>query len=185
MAVLIMIHLDPICMMIYISGFFTYLAMVWSHCSRISEGPLCNYRSLMKECPWVEHLTCLPKRGVRYTSLECFCIQPSKSAHIMCTVTPIIAPEFNNWTNNSVQQTLAASKSSSGDTQHFELHHVNVSMVYVACRANHISYTNQWSIAGSFLPQISIALKAVVFSQTPQVCFISHVKCSLKVGCSQ
>ena len=27
-------------MMIHISSYFTYLAMVWSHCSRISEGPL-------------------------------------------------------------------------------------------------------------------------------------------------
>ena len=37
-AVLIMIH--PICMMIHISGYFTYPAMVRSRCSRISEGPL-------------------------------------------------------------------------------------------------------------------------------------------------
>ena len=29
--------------MIHISGYFTYLAMVWSRCSRISEGPLHLY----------------------------------------------------------------------------------------------------------------------------------------------
>ena len=38
--VLIMIIIDSICMMIHISGYFTYPAMVRSHCSRISEGPL-------------------------------------------------------------------------------------------------------------------------------------------------
>ena len=27
-------------MMIHISGYFIYPAKVWSHCSRISEGPL-------------------------------------------------------------------------------------------------------------------------------------------------
>ena len=32
--------IDAICTMIHISGYFTYLAMVWSHCSRIKEGPL-------------------------------------------------------------------------------------------------------------------------------------------------
>ena len=31
---------DTICIMIYISGYFTYPAVVWSHCSQISEGPL-------------------------------------------------------------------------------------------------------------------------------------------------
>ena len=34
--VLIMIH----CVLIHISGYFTYLAVVWSHCSQISEDPL-------------------------------------------------------------------------------------------------------------------------------------------------
>ena len=28
--------------MIHISGYFAYLTMVWSRCSRISEGPLYN-----------------------------------------------------------------------------------------------------------------------------------------------
>ena len=31
---------DTTCMMINISDYFTYLDMVWSRCSRISEGPL-------------------------------------------------------------------------------------------------------------------------------------------------
>ena len=37
--------IDPICMMIRISGYFTYLAMVWSHCSRIKRGSTVHQNS--------------------------------------------------------------------------------------------------------------------------------------------
>ena len=37
--------------MIHISGYFTYPAMVWSRCRRISEGPLYKYIVYMSsEC---------------------------------------------------------------------------------------------------------------------------------------
>ena len=40
-AVLIIRYIiDPICMAIHISTVFTYLTMVWSRCSQISEGQL-------------------------------------------------------------------------------------------------------------------------------------------------
>ena len=53
-AVLIMIIIDPICMMIHISGYFTYPAMVWSslasqtHFRKRGKG-LVN--SVYKPCP--------------------------------------------------------------------------------------------------------------------------------------
>ena len=46
--VTLLLTIDAICMMIHISSYFNYLAMVWSCCGWISEGPLYSVCEVFK-----------------------------------------------------------------------------------------------------------------------------------------
>ena len=93
------------------------------------------YRSLVKECPWAEHLISLPKWGVgTLLSVSAFNYE---RAPMSC----LRALEANNWTNlqpTCTTEPPAALKSSSDDTQLSEQHHD--CELGVAHGVRHISY---------------------------------------------
>ena len=75
--------------MIHKSGYFTYLAMVWSHCSWISEGPLYfdNSSHSMIIRSWFDQSEyCIWPLDRKYTTLHCLHVfsVPFRDYHTFC-----------------------------------------------------------------------------------------------------
>ena len=81
------------------------------------------YCSFMKEHPWVEHLTCLPKRGVgALLSVSAFNHERAPMSYLQ----QLDVLKANKLANDGIP---ATSKLSSDGTQHSERHHVTVNIV--------------------------------------------------------
>ena len=116
------------------------------------------YHSLAKKCPWAEHLNSLSKRGVdTLLSVSTF----NHERVPMSCLQRLDAHEANNWTNNnSVQrshqrlltQSLMVHNTLNSTICHRELTALVMS-IYAKVPCN---------VTRSFLPQICVALVAVV-----------------------